>query len=249
MFHLPYLFELSPLYLAQAALTVWMLVDAYRRGVEAYWYWIIIAFQPLGAWVYFFNFKLRDFSRGGGGLGNLFTRRTSLEELRYRVAQAPTVAAHLELGERLVEIEEFEVAEPHLEAVLAREPEHATAAFALAECHRNTGRFRDAVPLLRGLVAKQPGWRDYLAWHTLIHVHLSAGEKAEAVAQARKLAQITPSLRHKCMLADCLAEAGNADEARRVLEAGLEECRFNRTLSRDDHRWMAKAKQQLSELR
>ena len=51
--HLPYLFEFSPLYLLQAALTIWMLVDAHRRGVEFFWFWVILFFQPFGAWVYF----------------------------------------------------------------------------------------------------------------------------------------------------------------------------------------------------
>src|SRR5262249_50335423 len=83
------------LYLAQAALTIWMLVDANRRGVESVWFWIILWFQPLGAWAYFFSYKLSDFRLGvgTGWMSNLFTRRASLEELRYRVEQSPTVAA------------------------------------------------------------------------------------------------------------------------------------------------------------
>src|ERR671924_401471 len=64
MVHLPYLFELSPLYLAQAALTIWMLVDANRRGVDFYWFWVILVFQPFGPWAYFFLYKLKDLQRG-----------------------------------------------------------------------------------------------------------------------------------------------------------------------------------------
>src|SRR5262245_46521798 len=122
MLHLLDFNEMSPLYLAQVAMTIWMFVDAHRRGVEYYWLWIILLFQPLGAWGYFFVYKIKDFSFSGGTgwLGNLFTRRTSLQELRYRVEQSPTVTAHLELGERLLEAHEYEEAEPHLKAVLAR---------------------------------------------------------------------------------------------------------------------------------
>src|SRR5439155_18431893 len=125
---------------------------------------------------------------GTGWLGNLFTRRASLEELRYRAEQSPTVTAHLDLAERLVEIQEFEEAQPHLQAVLTREPDHGPALFALAECHRQLGRPADAVPLLLKLVAQRPGWRDYLAWHTLIETYRNIGNHAEAVAQARRLA-------------------------------------------------------------
>src|SRR5262245_49125561 len=46
MFHLRHFTEFSPLYLAQAGLTIWMLIDASRRGVEFYWFWIILFFQP-----------------------------------------------------------------------------------------------------------------------------------------------------------------------------------------------------------
>jgi hypothetical protein len=248
MFHAPYLYELSPLYLAQVALTVWMLIDANRRGVDSYWLWIILIFQPVGAWAYFFVYKVKDFSRGGGWLAGLFSRRPSLEELRYRAAQAPTVVGRLELAERLIEAGEHQEAQPHLEAVLAREPDHGTALFALAECHRQADRPAQAVPLLLKLIAVRPNWRDNLAWHTLIETHQDAGEHQEAAAQARKLAQLAPSLEHKCLLARCLAEGGDPAEARRVIEEALEEHRFSQNPSRDDRRWAGRAKQLLAEL-
>src|SRR5262245_7602787 len=100
-------FDWSPLYLAQAALTLWMLIDSNRPGVEYFWFWVILFFQPLGPWAYFFVYKVRDFfpRRGTrsspGWLANLFTRRPSLEELRYRAEQSPTTVSRLELAQRL----------------------------------------------------------------------------------------------------------------------------------------------------
>lgn len=41
------------------AFSIWMLVDAHRRGAENYWY-LIIAF-PYGAWIYFFLVKIQDY--------------------------------------------------------------------------------------------------------------------------------------------------------------------------------------------
>src|SRR6266849_7324757 len=101
--YLPYFYELSPLYLAQAALTIWMLVDANRRGVEYYWFWLILIFQPFGAWVYFFLYKAKDFRGGHGWVTGLFHRPPSMLELRHRAERLPTVANRLELCERLVE--------------------------------------------------------------------------------------------------------------------------------------------------
>src|SRR5260370_10427105 len=123
--------EWSLLYLAQAALTVWMLVDINRRGVEYYWFWIVLVFQPFGPWVYFLLYKVKDFRSGQGWLAGLFHQRPSLRELRHRVERLPTVASRLELGERLVEEEEYAEAPGHVAVVLERQPEHFKALFAL----------------------------------------------------------------------------------------------------------------------
>ena len=242
--YIPYLFEWSPLYFVQAALTIWMLVDANRRGVDYYWFLIILAFQPLGPWVYFFLYKVKDFRGGRGWPAGLLQRRASLEELRHRAERLPTAANRLELGERLVETGMFAEAAPHLEAVLAREPQHCQALFALAESHRGLGRPEQAVPLLQTLVARHPGWRDYHAYHRLIEVRDEAGDKLGAVASCRELARVAPSLEHKCLLSELLLETGERTEAKKVVEQGLEDYRYLTGLSRRrDRRWVGKAKQ------
>ncbi len=252
MFGPHHFFELSPLYLAQAALTIWMLVDASRRGVEFYWFWIILFFQPLGAWGYFFAYKVKDFTRGGlstGWLSNLFTRRPSLEELRYRAEHSPTPALRLELAQRLLEEGEYEEAEPHLKAVLAREPDLGTALFALAECYRLRGQQAEAVPVYLKLLSLRPNWRDYQAWHILIETYQKMGDHPNAVAQAVKLTQAAPSLEHQCLLARCHDEAGDPAAGCQVLEKALEAYRFNPQPTRADRRWVGRAKKLLNELR
>src|SRR5437764_14710605 len=87
------LFADSPLllkgvYLLQLAFTIWMAVDAYQRAGEQFWIWIIIVFQPLGPWIYFFAVKLRTLRLPGlpsARAGATWERKLSLEELRYRV--------------------------------------------------------------------------------------------------------------------------------------------------------------------
>src|SRR5947209_17539725 len=95
---------------AQAAFTVWMLVDATRRGVEPSSYWFIFLVQPVGTWAYFFVHKMKDFPRASRWFADVFHRRPSLEELHHRMEQSPTPANWLELGQRLVELEEYEEA-------------------------------------------------------------------------------------------------------------------------------------------
>src|SRR5438552_4689299 len=141
-----HLTEWTILGVAQAALTIWMLVDANRRGVEPAWFWAILFFQPLGAWAYFFAYKVHDFRVRSPWLADLFHRRPSLEELRHRANQSPTPANWLALAERLIEVKEDAEALPHLEAVLSREPEHCQSLYLLAVAHRRLGQPALAVP-------------------------------------------------------------------------------------------------------
>src|SRR5262245_43881416 len=92
---------------AQAALTVWLLVDVSRRGVEPSWYAFVLLVQPIGAWAYFFTHKMKDYPAASRQLADLFRWRPSLEELRHRLKQSPTPANWLEMAERLFEAEEY----------------------------------------------------------------------------------------------------------------------------------------------
>lgn len=243
------LYEMPYLAVPQLALTIWMLVDAHRRGVEFYWFWIILIFQPLGAWAYFFIYKLQDFRAGQGSLGHFFQRRASLDELRYRVERAPTVANHLEYGERLIEKGTFAEAIPHLEAVLKHEPEHCQALFALARCQRAQGNPQQALPLLGKVVARHPAWGNYEAWHALIEARQEAGDPAGAVNGCRELARIAPTLEHKCLLAEYLTSAGDHAEARKILEQGLDDYQYLAgPYRRRNRRWANKAKQLLKRI-
>ncbi|HEV3118420.1 MAG TPA: tetratricopeptide repeat protein [Gemmataceae bacterium] len=241
----PHFFEYSsPLWIAQLAFTIWMLVDAHRRGVEFYWFWLILVFQPLGAWVYFILYKAKELRGGQGWLANLFHRPPSLQELRHRTERLPTIANRLELGERLVDAGEYAEALPHLEAVLARESEHCQALYALAEAHRGLGHPEQAVTPLQKLIARHSGWSDYKAWNALIHVRDICGDQDGALGACRDLARIAPTLEHKCLLAEHLLATGQKEEAGRVLAQGLDDFRYTTGLSRRrDRKWLGKAKQ------
>jgi hypothetical protein len=251
MHYSPYLYEFSPLVLIQIAMTVWMLVDANRRGVEYYWYWIILWAQPFGAWAYFFAYKIRDFQGGGGGggsgwLAGLFHRRPSLQEVRYRAEQSPTLAHRLELAERLVEIHEYAEALPHLEAMLKHEPEHCGAQFLAVQARRGLGEAVQATELLRKLIARQPSWRDYEAFRLLVVVCQEGGDQTGAVTHCRELVRVAPRLEHRCLLAELLMETDARAEARQVVEQGLADYHYTTgPARRRDGRWVGKAKQLL----
>src|SRR5262245_29593023 len=150
------LFDLAPwwLYLPERAFAIWMLVDAYRRGVDYFWYFIIFFVPFIGPLAYFFAIKINDFravrtGNVGAPVQGLFAylTRPSLDELRFRAQQSPTFANNLALAERLMEKHDFSGAMPHLEAALERETEHGQVLYDLARCKVELGAPAEAVPL------------------------------------------------------------------------------------------------------
>jgi Tetratricopeptide repeat len=156
-------FENVPLVL-QGAFTLWMLVDAFRRG-EGYWPWIILFGPGLGAWGYFLVVMLPRWTGGRGWSLPTFRRGPSLDELRFRAEHSPTVASHLDLAERLTNRDEFAEAMPHLDEVLAREPDHCRALFLLAKCHAGLGQLDKAIPCLEKITSRERYWSNYAAWY------------------------------------------------------------------------------------
>jgi hypothetical protein len=235
-----------PLYLAQAAFTIWMLVDAYRRGTDTFWFFVILFVPGIGPWVYFFAIKIHDWQsfRDAAIWQSLWQRRPSLDELRYRAEQMPTLTHRLALAERLVERHEHDEAAPHLTAVLNQEPDLCPALYALALCQIAQGQPEQAEPLLQKIIARERTWSNYAAWHRLIQVQAAHGEGGKALATCRDLARLAPTLQHRCMLAECLLEEGRNDEARDLLERALEEHQFAPGYIRRRNRsWASRARQ------
>jgi hypothetical protein len=226
-----------------------MLVDASRRGVEFYWFWIVLIFQPFGAWAYFCIYKLKDFQGGHISLAGLLQRRPSLNELRHRSERLPTLANRLELAERLVEGGQYAEAIPHLQALLEHEPTHCQALFTMAECHRGLHHPEEAVPFLQKVIARHSAWGDYKAWRSLVEARRAMGDQAGALASCQELARVAPSLEHRCLLAEQLLQSGEQAKAGEVVRQGLDDYHYLTGLSRRHaRRWVGKAKQILKQI-
>jgi hypothetical protein len=224
--------------LAQTGFTLWMLVDALRRGVNPLWLWIILT--GVGAWAYFLAVKLPEF-HGLQGI-TWFQRRISLEELRFQAERVPTLANHLALAERLIELKQFSEAMPYLVTAHAQEPDHCQVLFGMATCFVEQGQPEKALPLLEQILDRDRRWSDYAAWRLLIMVRTQTGDGAGALIKSRDLVRLSPTLQHQCLLAEHLAAAGNADEAQRVLNEALETHRYTPGPNqRRNRRWAREA--------
>jgi hypothetical protein len=234
------LFAHPYLSLAQTAFMIWMLVDAYRRQVDYFWYWIILFIPGIGSWAYFFVVKAGDFR--GLSLGSLFQRRTSLEELRFRATETPTLANNLELAQRLVERGEHAEAIPYLEAVLKWEPDHPAALYSLAVCQKEQGVPEASIPLLEKLIARDARWSNDQARLLLIECHSLTGNASAALDACRELVRLAPCLQYQCMLAERLLAAGQHDESRALLDRALQEYAFAPgPIRRRNRRWAREA--------
>ncbi len=228
--------------LAQGAFTVWMLVDAYRRQADTFWFLVIFLVPLLGAWAYFFAVKAKDYH---GFTVNLpfWQSRPGLEELRYRAEQIPTLANHLALAERLIEMGDHAAALPQLEAAQKKEPEHGQVLYFLALCHARQGRPELALPLLDRLMQRDPRWSNYSAWFLLIEIHDQNQDRQASLDNCRELVKLSPTLQHKCLLAEHLLAAGQKDEARRLLEGALQDHHFAPgPIRRRNRRWAGEAR-------
>lgn len=232
---------LDYLYLLQAAFTIWMLVDAYRRQADTVWFWVIFLVPFVGAWAYFFAVKLGDFTSLGGWFGG--PRRLSLDELRYRAEQAPTLASQLELAECLMDRRQHGEAVPLLESALKREPEHCQVLYALAFCHTELGHPEKALPLLDQVMLRDRCWSDYRAWRLQIAARGQAGDGTGALEVSRELVRLAPTLEHRCLLAERLLAEGQPEEASAVLEESLEAHRYAPgPIRRRNRRWVSRAR-------
>lgn len=232
--------------LLQGAFTVWMAVDAYRRGAEQYWLFVVLLVPAAGAWVYFFVYPGPDLATR---TGPLFARRVSLDELEYRAEQSPTLANHLALAQELVRREAYADAFPPLEAAHKIEPEHRQVLFCMAVCHAKLAAPDRAVPLLERIVQHEPRWSDYQAWQFLIELRALRGESEAALGLARELVRLSPTLKHSCLLGELLGEHGHGAEARVLLERALQDHAYQPPpIRRREKSWAGQARKLLRRL-
>ncbi len=251
MFHwIPFVEDYPWLVGVWLAFLIWMLVDAYHRGVEGWWFWVMVVFQPIGPLVYFFAVKIRDFRMPRSRFGSAPSagRRLSLDELRYRAERMPTVLNRLALAERLMEKGQHKDAVPLLETILKAEPGYCPDLHDLAQCHLACGEPTQALPPLQRLIERDLRWSDYRAWRTLLDAYDALEQPEQALQTMRELAKMVPTLENACHLAERLVDGGHKAEAVRVLDQALTDYHYSPLGARwRNWRWARQARVLLKE--
>ena len=234
------------LFILQQVFSLWMLVDAIRRGCRPYWYLVVL--MPFGEWAYFFMVKIHDpeFDWIRAAFQRLTTRKVSVETLRHRADQAPTCAGSLALGHALYDNGQYEEArESFLEArrLDNMEPD---ALCGIARCQIGLEHYETAIGNLEMLIESEPSFQDYLAWKELAYALSRTDRLDQGVTLLERLVETSPRLEHRVLLANYQVHADLDHRAREQLELGLREFENSpRFLKRRDRAWSRAARKLL----
>ncbi len=237
------------LFFLQTGFSLWLVVDAVRRGAAYYWYPIIM--MPFGEWVYFFTIKIHDpeFDWARELYSRLTTQRVTLEERRQRVEQSPSFTNKVELAQALHDAGAYgEAAEIFAEA-LEMPVESREALYGLALARSALGEYPEAIEHFTELIRLDPSFRDYAAYSDLAHALVQNERLDEALELLDGLVIKSPRFAHRVIYAHYLLVGEQRDEAREQLEAGLREYdHAPKYVQRRNRAWARRAKQMLQPL-
>ncbi len=236
------------LFFLQSAFSMWMIVDAIRRGAAYYWYPVII--MPFGEFVYFFVVKIHDpvFSRLREWYRKLTTPKVTLEERRYRAEQSPSFTHQVELAQALYDEGSYREAAENFAEALELHDDSREALYGLALAHSALRELEPAIEEVRKLIELDPSFRDYAAYTDLAHALSESGRLQETFELLAGLVDKSPRLRHRVIYAHYLLASNARDAAREQLEAGLHEYKHSpKYVKRKNKAWARQAKQMLKQ--
>jgi hypothetical protein len=198
-----------------------MLVDAARRRSDYYWYLVI--FFPMGAWVYFFVVKIHEPEMAWLKNRISFRRPPSVKELRYHLRTAPSFANRVALANALSEQGEHAEAKDLFAQAVKNRPNAPEALHGLGLCELRGGETEAAIEHLAQAVDRDFSFRDYRAALDLAEAFEREGHAEEALDVLSRVVRASPRLRHEVALARLRLSLGDVAGAREGLEHALED--------------------------
>jgi tetratricopeptide (TPR) repeat protein len=200
------------------AFKVWLMFDVSKRRAPSHWYYVIF-FIPFGGVVYFFTYKIYDYSLGS--LTKILSGRPSLDKLRYRADTSPSFENNIALGQALYDNGHYREAIVQFKKVLIQFPESSEVLHGIAVCHIALGAYDEAIPLLIKLIGIDPAYLDYKAWTTLAQAYWDSGQKTASLDWLRRLVKLNPRPDHQLLLVRCLVQLNYRAEALSLIDTVL----------------------------
>lgn len=239
---------MSLLMLLGTGFTVWMAVDAVRRGQAAGWLWIILVFPVVGATVYFFSEYVDDPFRSWGGQG----RRVTADDLRRAeadVQRLDNASTWLTYASALRARRDFPRAVEAARRSVERDPSNIDAQYELAQALIGAGRPVEAAPALEAVVAVKRSYDSEKALFSLASARLAGGDVEGARAALDEVCTRSSRPEYLYELASVEARLGRRDDAARALQRIVQESELVPPyLQREVRPWVRKARQGLRRL-
>lgn len=238
----------NPLVLIGVIFSLWMAVDAIRRG-EWIWAVCIVLFTVFSAILYFFMVYRPQGAAGGGSTGFELPGardRARLKEIENRIHHLDHARDHLDLADHFFSKGKFEKAEASYRESLKRDPNDPDAIAHLGQCLLRLKRPAEAKPLLEQALAADPK-HDY--GHTqmaLAETQAALGNPDQAIATWQQVLAHHGYARAKVQYAELLAAKGRADEARNLMRELIADDQHSPRFQRvRDKAWIRRAKKLL----
>lgn len=236
------------LFFLQTAFSLWMVVDALRRGAAYYWYLVIM--MPFGEWIYFFMVKIHDaeFEWARELYRRLTTKKVTVEELRFQAEQSPSFTNKTTLAQALHDQGNYQEAAQVFAEALSMDAESRDALYGLALSRSALSEYEEAISGFRRVIDLDPSFRDYAAYTDLAHALSQSGRMPETHELLADLVTASPRLRHRVIRAHYLLHDDRRAEAAEELRTGLKEFEHvPKYVQRRNKVWMRRAKQMLKQ--
>lgn len=233
------------------AFSLWMLIDALRRGAPIYWVLILIVFFPIGSFVYFFVVKFKDYKPLMGKLfaGAKARPALSVGELMARYEASPTQSNQLALAVAFYDEERFEQAATLFQDVLERQPAEPEALWGLARVRRSQGNHTDGLRLYERLMEKNPRHGEFAAALEYAEALWDAGHDKRCLEVLEDIAEESKRLNHRLAYAHYLVQSGDKTKAKNVLKRALHDHEANPSwLKQKERQWASAATDLLRKL-
>lgn len=187
-----------------------------RRRPDMYWLWIILIGGALGAFIYIVVEVIPDAGLVRGAF-QVFPRRKRIKELEGLILDNPSIGNYEELGDLLLDDQQFARARECFDRVIAKtdeiDPHYRRALCALA-----LEDFTAAAADLEPVVARDPKYDYQRAAGLLAHTLARIGDRDKADALFVEVLETSTLSETQFNYACFLADAGRGGEARQWAE-------------------------------
>jgi hypothetical protein len=231
------------MYCALSALSVgfkiWMAVDAGRRGMAYFWFFIIF-FIPFGELIYFFVIKIDDYRIARF---NPFRARTSLKQLEYNARTTPSIQNQLDLAYAHHDEGHYDRSRDLFAEVLGVRDDETAAQYGFARAAAKLGDSDAAIERLQQVLKVDWAHDDFEAVFLLADLKWHKQQIPEALELLARVERKSSRLSHQVRIAEFRVQTPDAAAEVERLSLALDDFRHAPWhVRKGQHGWAKRAR-------